>query len=230
MAESEIGIEWVQDYHSWSWPDLMNCKAEAERFQNRLDGVATFNWGDDYAWDEDFEQQGAGFWNPAGTDDIYADNVDIVFYSGHGSSIGPHFGVSSHDSGEVHHDELRLGDKDAEWAVFDACFVLSEGGKYYNNCWDIFQGLHFILGFHTVTHDSASRGENFADYLNDGETVRNAWIKACQDTEGSSTEWAYLRADSSGTTTYNEQWISAGTVSKDPDPATQTIYYLRGTC
>ena len=230
MAVSEIGIEWVDDYHSWWWPDLMYCQAEAERFQNRLDGIPTFNWGDDYAWDQGFEQQGAGFWNPAGNDDLYADNVDIVFYSGHGSSIGPHFGLSGHDSGEVHYEELRLGDYDAEWAVFDACYVLSEGGKYYNHCYDLFVGLHSILGFHTESHDSASRGEKFADYLNDGETVRDAWIMACQDTEHSKTEWAYLRADSPGTSTYTEQWFSAGTVSDDPDPATQTVYYLRGPC
>jgi hypothetical protein len=230
MANSEIGIEWVNDYSSWFWPDLVNCQKEAERFQNRLTGISVFNWGDDYAWDQDFEQQGAGFWNPAGSDTSYADDVDIVFYSGHGSSIGPKFGVGNRDSGEVHHDEMRLGDGDLEWAVFDACEVLEEGAKYYNNCWDMFVGLHYILGFHNVTHDSAGRGENFADYLNSGETVRNAWIKACQDTESSSVDWAYLRAESSGTTTYNEKWFSAGTVSSDPDPATQTIYYLRGSC
>lgn len=29
MAASEIRIEWVDDYHSWFWPDLMNCQEEA---------------------------------------------------------------------------------------------------------------------------------------------------------------------------------------------------------
>lgn len=230
MAAREIGIEWVQDYHSWWWPDLVNCRAEAERFQNRLDGIASFNEGDDLAWDQDFEQQGAGSWNPAGDDTSYADDVDIVFYSGHGSSTGPRFGNTKHDSGEVHHAELVLGDLDAEWAVFDACYVLSEGGKWYDHAYDLFAGLHFIFGFHTESHDSASRGEIFADYLNDGETVRDAWIKACQETEHARTEWAYLRAGSAGTSTYTEQWFSAGTVSDDPDPASQTIYYLRGSC
>jgi hypothetical protein len=125
---------------------------------------------------------------------------------------------------------MRLGNKDLEWVVFDACYVLSEGGKYYDHCYDIFQGLHYMFGFHTVTYDSPTRGEIFADYLNAGETVRNAWIKACQDTEDSSVEWAYLRAESSGTTTYSERWFSAGSVSSDPNPSTQTVYYLRGSC
>jgi hypothetical protein len=230
MAASEIGIEWVDDYHSWMWPDLMNCQEEAERFQNRLNGISSFNWGDDLAWDQDFEEQGASTWHPTGDDTMYADAVDIVFYAGHGESSGPKFGVSSHDSGKVKHSELRLGNGDSEWAVFDACYVLKEGGKYYNHCYDMFKGLHYIFGFHTVVGDSPTRGEIFADYLNAGETVRNAWIKASQDSEPSSTEWAYLRAGSSGTTTYSEQWFSAGAVSSDPDPNTQTIYYLRGTC
>lgn len=230
MANSEIGIEWVNDYHSASWPDLENCQEEAERFQTRLNGVSVFNWGDDLAWDQDFEQSGASTWHPSGTDHLWADDVDIVFYSGHGQSSGPRFGETNQDTGEPKHSELQLGNKDLEWAVFDACYVLEEGGKYYDHCYDIFQGLHYMFGFHTISHDSPSRGEIFADYLNAGETVRQAWINACQETEDADVEWAYLRAGSSGTTTYSEQWFSAGSVSSDPNPSTQTIYYLRGTC
>lgn len=182
MAASEIGIEWVDDYHSWMWPDLANCQEEAERFQSALNGISSFNWGDDLAWDQDFEEQGASTWHPTGTDTTWADAVDIVFYAGHGESSGPKFGDSSHDSGKVKHSELRLGDMDLEWAIFDACYVLQEGGKYYNNCYDMLKGLHYIFGFHTVVGDDAARGEIFADYLNAGETVRSAWIKASQDT------------------------------------------------
>ena len=213
----EIGIEWVNDYHSWWWPDLVNCQANARGFYNRLNGIQSFDWGDDWAWDEDLEESGAGT-PSAGMDHWYADDVDIE----------PQ--VTGRDSGQAKHSEVRLGERDLEWLVIDACYVVREGAKYYNNCQNMFRGLHYIFGFHTVTYDNADRGEIFADYLNSGETVRNAWIKACQDTEGSSVEWAYLRAASSGVTTYTENWHGAGTVSADPNPGTQTIYYLRGSC
>lgn len=230
MPASEIGTEWVNDYHSAFWPDLVNCQEEAERFKNRLNGTPIFNWGDDLAWDQDFEQQGASTWHPTGDDATRVDAVDIVFYSGHGEASGPRFGDTSHDSGKVKHSELRLGNGDLEWAIFDACYVLKEGGDYYDHAYDIFQGLHFMFGFHTTAGDDPARGEIFADYLNAGETVRDAWIKSCQDTESSSRQWGYLRAESSGNTTYTEQWFSAGSVSSDPNPGTQTIYYLRGAC
>jgi len=230
MPTSQIGIEWVNDYHSAFWPDLKNCQEEAERFRSRLNGTPSFSWGNDMAWDQDFEEQGASFWHPTGKDSKWADNVDIVFYSGHGESAGPRFGDTSHDQGQIKHAELRLGNVDLEWAIFDCCFVLEDGGDYWKNSWDMFQGLHYMFGFHTKAGDDAARGEVFADYLNSGETMRHAWIKACQDTESSSRQWGYLRASSSGTDTYNEKWFSAGTVSKDPDPNTQTIYYLRGAC
>ena len=105
------------------------------------------------------------------------------FYAGHGESSGPKFGVSNHDSGKVKHSELRLGNSDLEWAIFDACYVCKERGKYYDHCYDIFKGLHYIFGFHTVVGDNPHRGGIFVDYLNAGESFRNAWIRASQDTE-----------------------------------------------
>ena len=54
-----IGIEWVKKYNGLSG-DLSNTKAQAEGFYNTLSGVRQFNWGDDNAWDQDFEQSGKG--------------------------------------------------------------------------------------------------------------------------------------------------------------------------
>ena len=77
-----VGIEWVQDYHSRT-SNLDNTKAQAEGFYNTLSAIRAFNWGDDLAWDQDFEQAGKG--TPAqGTDTDWAENVDFVSSPGTG--------------------------------------------------------------------------------------------------------------------------------------------------
>ena len=86
-----------------------------------------------------------------------------------------------------------------------------------------------MLGFDTVCHDETNRGRYFADHLNNGWRVRDAWIAAAQETEGSDCRWAYLRADAAGTNTYEDHWHGKGFVSSDPDVPT-VQYSLRGAC
>jgi hypothetical protein len=220
------GIEWVNNYHG-SPSDLSNNDNNAQGFFNKLDGTKSFEFGDDLAWDQDFEESGTG--TPStGTDSTFADNVDIVFFSGHGSTAGMRFGVTTHDDGRARPTELKLGNKELEWLAVDACEFLDRT-DVFNRLRNAFNGLHYILGFHTTCHDVKDRGEKFAKKLNDGQRVRDAWINACAETEGSGTECAYLRADSSGTDTFNDHWHGKGTVSSDPT-GTKTLFYLKTTC
>lgn len=220
-----IGIEWVNKYHGRA-ADLSNNDDNAKGFYNTLDGIQQFNYGDDNAWDQDFEESGVG--SPtAGTDQTYADNVDICFFSGHGGPSGALFGIDNRDDGRARYSNIRLGNRQCEWIIFDACQVLAQTShSNWNQC---FKGLHYILGFHTTCSDSKNRGKKFAERLNDGETVRSAWIKACEATEDSSTQWAYLRADQSGTDTVNDHWHGKGHVSSDPSNPTAYIYN-KGSC
>lgn len=220
-----IGIDWVQKYNG-SATDAINTKAAAEGFYNTLHGVRQYAWGDDLAWDTDFEQQGAG--SPlAGSDNVWADNVDIAFFAGHANQQGPVFGTRT-DSGQATPSEVRLGDLDLEWVAFHACQVLERAGVF-DRWGPSFIGLHFMLGFDTTCHDEANRGRYFADHLNNSWRVRDAWIAAAQETEGSDTQWAYLRADGNGTNTYEDHWHGKGFLSEDPDIPT-TYFYLRGAC
>src|SRR5438105_584832 len=176
-----IGIEWVRKYHGLA-SDLSNTKPQAEGFYTTLSATRQFALGDDLAWDQDFEQKNVG--SPsAGTDETWADNVDMVFFSGHGSPGNFLFGVKTDDA-NAKPTEIRWGDRNLEWIVLDACNVLEESGVFGRWGWPVFKGLHHILGFHTTTSDEADRGRILAQYLNAGNTVRQAWIKACQDTEG----------------------------------------------
>ncbi|WP_293676557.1 DUF6345 domain-containing protein [uncultured Phenylobacterium sp.] len=218
-----IGIEWVQRYNGLA-SDLSNTRPQAEGFYNTLSATRSFNAGHDLAWDQDFKTQGAG--SPAsGADPNLADNVDMVSFSGHGGAGGSLFGKSA----DAKPGEIRWGDRELEYIVLDACNVLEEKGVFGRWGWPVFKGLHYILGFHTTTSAEADRGRILAQYLNAGNTVRQAWIKACQDTESSGTQWAYLRADAPGTNTYNDHWWGKGAVSADPTNP-NVLYYARGAC
>ena len=220
------GIEWVNNYHGRA-NDLSNNDNNAQGFYNKLNGTKSVEYGDDLAWDQDFEESGAG--SPStGSDSTYADNVDIVFFSGHGSSSGFLFGKSNHDDGKARPAELGLGNKECEWLVVDACQVLDRT-DVFNRLRNAFKGLHYILGFHTTCLDVKDRGEKFASKLNDGQRVRNAWINACAETEDSGTECAYLRADSNGTNTFEDHWHGKGFVSSDPT-GNVNLLYLKTTC
>jgi Family of unknown function (DUF6345) len=220
------GIEWVNNYHGRA-SDLSNNDNNAQGFYNKLSGTKTFEYGNDSAWDQDFEESGTG--SPStGTDSTYADNVDIVFFSGHGSSSSFLFGIANKDDGDAKPSELGLGNKQCEWLVVDACQFLTSSGAS-TRLGGAFKGLHYILGFHTICGDVKDRGEKFADKMNNGQTVRNAWINACNETEGSSRECAYLRADSSGTDTFNDHWHGKGFVSADPTGSLSFVY-LKTSC
>ena len=224
-----IGIEWVNKYHGRA-PELYNNDENAKGFYNTLHGIKEFQWGDDWAWDRDFEEKHVGA-PPPGTDQIWADNVDICFFSGHGRPLGPMFGNTKYDDGDAKHTELMLGNRQLEWIIFDACQVLQydNGAVFSRWGWPVFKGLHYILGFHTITNDSAVRGRKFAEKLNAGWTIRSAWIRACEETEGYDVMWAYLRAGSGNAKTYNDHWWGKGYVS--PDPVNPTyLAYSKGVC
>lgn len=216
----EVGIEWVKNYHGHG--DLSNTQAQAEGFYNEIakppaSAIRRFNYGDDSAWDQDFQDNDV---DPNGTDHKYIDNVDIVFFSGHGNQNGPRFGRADRDDGQARPDEIRWGNKDLEWIAFDACLILANHPTSATARWrQVFQGLHYILGFATTCQDERNRGKRFAYWLNRKYTVRCAWIKATKETEGSGVRGAYLRADETGigTNTYNDHYLGCGFVSADPE-------------
>jgi len=222
-----IGVEWANKFHGRA-QDLKNNDDNAQGFANTLQGIKRFDWGDDVAWDQDFEQSGTG--SPSsGTDQLWADSVDIAFYSGHGNIDGGFFGIANLDDGIARPSNIRLGDQNCEWVVFDACEVLKDDGNVFGRCRQMFTGLHYVLGFHTTCGDSGDRGRIFAERLNAGDRVRDAWIHACTETEGSDTWLAYMRADAAGTDTFNDHWWGKGFTSTDPSNPT-IRFYLKTSC
>jgi hypothetical protein len=96
-----------------------------------------------------------------------------------------------------------------KWAVFDACEVLAsrDGSTASFRFKNAFAGLHHILGFASVCSDSDDRGRVFADRLNDGDTIRDAWIRACQETEEADRVVSWIRTDGAS---LDDQWPGDG--------------------
>jgi hypothetical protein len=203
-----VGIEWNKSYSGRSPPmgSLRLTQTQAEGFVRGLtgapsfSGAASFNRGDGVARDRDFEASGVG--TPSSGDAAtIVETVDVVYFSGHGSSEGPLFKITTADSGRASSTEVRWGKGGTlRWVVIDACWTLfssssaSPPGSDTIARWrGAFAGLHQLLGFHNASTDEAMRGERFGYYLKRGRTVREAWKRACEETEVyATTRWAIL--------------------------------------
>jgi len=184
----EVGIEWVCNYPQ---PDyLPYADDDAKGFYNAIAShgwTKRFDYGDSNAWEEHFKKESMG-----GTDYNYADDVDFVYFSGHGHIGGFNF-ISYHDDTTLEHSDAAWGDKDLEWITIDACEVLNnDDGKVFQR-WgtgftggsNVFMGLHQILGFATTINSPGTRGEKFVWYMTSrGKNIKDAWFKACDDTYG----------------------------------------------
>lgn len=213
-----VGVDWVNEYHGRA-EGLKNRDNCAEGFYNHINAVKVYDWGDDNAWDTDFEQSGAGT-PSSGSDVLYADNVDLAYFAGHGYL---YFGVTGHDDGWADPSEIRLGDRQCKYLVCDSCSAL-EGdaiGRWRNS----FKGLRAMFGFHNEAHDEKDRGKKFAHYLNDDHYMDNAWKWACQETESGDTEWGYLHV-LTPSSSYNDKWSTS--VSAIPNPT--SFCFHTGAC
>ena len=259
-CNAQVGVEWVVDYSAVGKHNVPCRDDCAEGFYDVIRACSNwdgrFNRGNADAWEEHFKQPAMGGTDSDWIDKVDlayfaghgAGAGTIAGSTGVGRGGGFTFGVDAHDDwvlAAIPGDrEPRWGDQNLEWIVLDVCSALarqSDGSdveyslcsRWANAC--VMDGLHYILGFRTAAHDDCDRGQFFAEYLTgarDGTnyTVREAWRKATEDSEGFGVEGAYLRATSPGADTYNDHIYGFGAVSKDPDPATQCYCYSSWPC
>jgi hypothetical protein len=164
---------------------------------------------------------------PAGEASVNAHHA--VYFSSHGAGPdGPTFYAEVAGSGEdslgpcVHH--VRWGGR-LRLVVFDVCATLSwlnpdatPGGcddNLFAKWGPAFNGLYYLLGFRNNANDEPYRGRYFAEYLLEGLPIREAWIRACQETSPPKNGtrvypvlWAYMRAGAStrALDTYDAGW------------------------
>ena len=200
----EVGALWVNDYSDncctcSAQSNLECCDDGASKLIEGLTSngfVERFNLGDCSAWKTHIVDSSLG-----GLDQYYADGVDLLLVSGHGSPLGFLFCVGCY----AEPSEIRLGDVDLEWIVFDACEVLSTVARNIATTpWNsVFKGLHAMLGFNTTVWDSdvncflgiclpvcGKREELFAQYLVSGYDVVNAWRRATIEAVMDPSVWA----------------------------------------
>ncbi|MEU4740377.1 DUF6345 domain-containing protein [Actinosynnema sp. NPDC023658] len=199
-------------------------------FNNRFTAAGVpvqFSWLNQNAWERDFKDPVFA----GGQDQLYADDVDLTYWQGHGSPTGFSFaGCSSNTDTFLSNNDARWGNRDVEWMSLFTCSILkgSSGGQSWATRWGrAFRGLHQINSFDTVSYHSAVHGGKFANYLvrtpflfwNRPMKVRDAWAQASIDTQPASVTWSTMGPiGSGGLANFNDYFWNKGPVGPDTLP------------
>lgn len=236
----KVGTWWIRD-------GIDERKTEAEGFGDVLQNLSSFDWtenhGDSSVLRRDFVETAAY------TEKV--DEVDIMYMSSHGdydryvpATYGR--GFQTWDQPVQFGDTIDWGKEDLEVFSSHACRLLYHSETNRIGRWiPAFRKLHYMFGFHTVSHSGKNqkdRGRKFATHAAwhlfwpvgwaNSYTLREAWKKACMETESNEVTWAYLRADGEapdGTwvNTYNER---LETTEPDDPVHNRRFYRSRGAC
>lgn len=194
----EFGIEYAINYYPPcdNVEDREGGDEAAEGFKEVMEDdvgwTCVFNMGGN-AKERHFRDTTKG-----GEDWRYVDDVDLVFFASHGGmwcnhSMSPPYCAFSgcfgaeEDHCRINSKNVKLGDRDLEWLVLATCHSLENNGDNYEwyYAWrESFAGLHMICGFNDVSYRGWTTyevGEDFADNLDDEDTVASAWLDAATD-------------------------------------------------
>lgn len=234
-----VGTWWIRD-------GLDDRRVEAQGFGEILDLLSTFDWTQDHG-DAGFLEK--DFVETASYSEK-VDHVDIMFKCTHGvydpydsSTWGHAFATWTGDVETS--DTIKWGKGDLDHFSSHACRLLYHSTSNSVGRWiPAFERLHYMFGFHTPSYSGTSqrkRGKKFALYAAlhlffpwffSGYKLRTAWKKANVEVEGSSVQWAYIRASGEALSgewinTYNEK-LQTGE-PKNP-VKNRTFWTARGSC
>jgi hypothetical protein len=211
------------------------CANNVNRYSARMDDEATkqFHWTGLTAWERDFREGGTGL------DHVYVDNVDELFYCGHGWPGGFTFESNQSDGSIVPGDVVYAwGDGDLEWLALLSCQVLagSYGGQSWAQRWGpAFDGLHLLLGFETNAYDWSNFGKRFAEYQQGRSIlfftitlpVRSSWFQAALEEQPAGVRSVVMGVGGlNGANNYNDYFHGNGPIGPDI-PKSQITYYWR---
>jgi len=225
------------DFNVYDWQCV---KQSADGFKSVFDGKGipiAFRWTGMMAWESDFKQTGAP---TNGHDADWVDNVDLAWYTGHGSPGSFTFDNASYDDGDIVPNDARWGDRDLEWMQLESCNVLQfdSGGVAIWDRWaKVFDGLHLLNGFQTLAACVETPGGTsgrFSSYLFPRPfffftlpplKVRQAWAQMAYDLEPSGRQYVTMGAAAAGwVTNYDDYFWGQGPVGFDI-PKSQIIGY-----
>lgn len=218
----EVGITTIQTYSGTGSPissNLSATKSIADSLYNEFKSGSAKGWSVRYnhkntdVLEKDFRSKNYG-----GNDYIYADNVDLLFYAGHGVRPG-YYGSSNYafvlstktDSYYAELGKMELGDKDLEWLVTFTCNFLYGSLDTIGRA---AKDIHAICGFRTDMAITSDAGKIFAQACKQGISVKEAYFRY-----GKNTQPGYLKntvAVFTYTNTADDRLWGYGTVGPDP--------------
>ena len=195
-SAQKMGYSAVNDYTSGPLDCQYGSLVKPKPFiQNFFNTIATGNpayywWTNDYVLDTKLKSATEG-----------PNYVNMWMYAGHGydltygqqggsslhlyarSASTKYHGISNEYTSDTNTvwDELRLGHhgttEELKWFVTYSCNFLRNGGSQYNvdRQGYMFEGLHQVLGFASIMYVYADVGTLFAQRINNGYSVLNAW-------------------------------------------------------
>ena len=208
-----IGIEWVKKYNGLA-SNLTNTKPQAEGFYNTFAPPGSSTGATTWPGTRTLRTRGLGS-PPAGTEPPGPTTSTWCSSRATGIRSGFFFGKKIDDA-KAKSTEIRWGDSELEYIVLDACNVLEEQRRLGRWGWPVFKGLHYILGFHTTTSDEAGPRPHPGPVPERREPVRQAWIKACQDTEELRHPVGLSTRRCAGHHTYHDHWWGKGSCQRRP--------------
>jgi hypothetical protein len=171
--------------------------------------------------------------------DEWVERMRIAYVQSHGSSEGWVVGLNPatmSDRGasmvtpETARQASHWGTGELRWIVVGACGPLQDAraggaGNAEINWADAFNGLQGLLGFADVSTAKAEEGPQFARYLLQGESVKEAWFKAAADTQSGARGRVHVAAVLKGT---QSDPLSPGTIPRPAD--TDATDYFKQDC
>ncbi|MBN2736055.1 MAG: hypothetical protein JXR70_03680 [Spirochaetales bacterium] len=180
-----------------------------------------YQWKGKNAWERDFKYP---------HDVYYTDETDITFYVGHGSPNSFTFEDTTHDDSNLTPADANRewGNRDNEWMVIYSCQVLKKSPWKWAQ---VFDGLHLLLGFHTLASvNNGFSGAFASNMLDKNMTVRQAWFKAVDTNQPSGRTGVVMGAGKINSYgqwvwNYNDHFWGHGSVGVDIDKSEIDFYW-----
>ena len=181
---ARVGVEWINNFPGPCTQNTLSyCDETSVGFLNGMVSrghVQAFNWGDGNAWERDFRDPANG-----GDDTRWADDVDFVHFSSHGSTSTANvfsgwFG-SQRDNCTWTSSRARLGNSNLEYLCIDACNSIELTRDPVATWHGAFQGLRMVFGFTDTVSDSwwtGGRGNDSGRRAGNGDRLTGAWLDA----------------------------------------------------
>jgi len=199
----QVGVEWVNDY---TITPLSNSDDTAIGFYNTLGNagwVQMFEKGDDEAQTSHFT---------VGEDWKYIDGVDVALFAGHGSFNITAYWIRLMEPKIVLFPTCEWGDHDLEWIFLHGCHTTKCPENFKAWPYWTMNGVHLVCGFYSEGWD-VDDGTRLANYLLEGQTIKNAWFNATDYTHGSG---IILRVIGENEACGNDHIWGSGSVISDP--------------